>query len=159
MSSNNSFIFKAASVLFGHSDDEGNWAGTLGSQQPRPVTGWNRAATIILERDTLSLLCSVQPHHSLSWSTITRLEPASAGHVVLGTMAARPSAVPANTGCRSVCDGTIMVSGLQEMALCEDMVYSSSHPSHNTELPSRHVSIFRRSTTSDPRPLWKTVTR
>lgn len=36
--------------------------------------------------------------------------------MVLGTTAARPSAVPANTGCRSVCDVTIMVRGLHEMA-------------------------------------------
>lgn len=71
----------------------------------------------------LSQLCSVQPRYSLSWSTLTRLEATSADHMVLGTTAARPSAVPVSTRCRSICDVTIMVSGLHEMALCEGMVY------------------------------------
>lgn len=34
VSSNNPFILKVLSVRFGHSDDEGDWAGTLGLQQP-----------------------------------------------------------------------------------------------------------------------------
>lgn len=42
MSSNNPFILKVLSVRFGHSDDESNWAGTPGLQQP---LGWWLAGT------------------------------------------------------------------------------------------------------------------
>lgn len=34
VSSNDPFFLKVLSVRFGHSDDEGSWASTLGSQQP-----------------------------------------------------------------------------------------------------------------------------
>lgn len=78
MSSNNPFILKVLSVRFGHSDDESNWAGTPGLQQPlgRWLAGIEQQLSF-LERPPPSLLCSVQPRYSLSWSTITRLEAAS----------------------------------------------------------------------------------